>query len=86
MKHLALKTKALRNRAAWPAELFPAVSRAGRLTEQFFILVLNSLQAAVVSATERLSCHRKERQKDGFRKCILKIRFVLQELSNLRHG
>lgn len=55
MKHLALKTKALRNCAAWPAELFPVVSRAGRLTEQFFILVLNSPQAAVVSATERLS-------------------------------
>lgn len=51
-----------------------------------FILVLHSPQAAVVNARERLSCHRKERQKDEFRKHILKIRFILQELSNLQHG
>lgn len=87
---LVIKERVFKNEGhcneSWPTELFLVVSRAGRWPGLFFISALHSPQAAVVNARERLSCHWKERQKDEFRKHILKIRFLLQELSNLQHG
>lgn len=91
IKHLVFKNEDYRptimNCDMWPMEVFLVVSIAGRLTEPFFISVLHSPQAALSK------CHREaklslkgktERWTD--RKHILKIRLILQKLSNLWHG